>query len=395
MEEITYGLNSGDYYEQVNQFSKQVKMKIEQESAPIITDFMEFIERQEIEELRTRDEYLFEFLALGVLANIYLNDALKTAKSSYLILQKLVKLRNKYSKLKPVIDFWRGILSTILLYSDKRESYNHEFVNKDDLKQLIKWLAATGEHKEIVHRFKIWEQYFKTKFSIKLSSDLKVALNLANWFEEQAKEELGAHTKNVERFLEEDARDHLWSDDLLLCAKPELEYHLNMVGAEIMNQALRDDFLATEKKIVLAPVCMRNKTAQECQAQQEEVGLRCTYCDRDCNINLISSLGSRGEFEVVLINHSSDFSKYLKQWAKQSEVGLIGITCVLNLLAAGYELQKLNISGQCIVLDYSGCKQHWSPKGVVTEINLDKLLQTIRLNPNDKFVQMRFFTDDN
>ncbi|MGM0501986.1 MAG: DUF116 domain-containing protein [Bacillota bacterium] len=394
MEEITYNLEQGHYYEDINHYSEQLIANLEQESSKIITEYMNFIEEEEIEDLRNREEYLVEFLALGVLANQYLNDVLETSTSSYLVMQKLFDLKNKYNKLEKVMKLLQGWLSTLLLYSEDRENYNYEFINKEDLKSLIQWLAATGEYEELIKRFKKWQQYFNTKFSVEVTYDLKTALELALWFKEHSKKALGKYTKNVEEFLTKKHHRYVWSENVMFCAKPEIEYHLNMAGIEIINKVLWEEFLAAEEKIILAPICMRNRSAQNCQAQENDLGLQCTHCDRDCNINLISSLGSQGEFKVVLVDQHSNLQSYLEAWENQKQIGLIAISCVLNLLSSSYQLRELNIPAQFIALDYCGCKQYWSKEGVVTDINLDKLLEIIKADPGDKFIQMRFFSDN-
>ena len=391
MDGITYNLNAGNYYDDIKKFAQEVITKVEQDHGKIIRDYMDFIAAEEIEEVRTHKEYLFEFLALGVLANLYLNDVLETSKTSYVFMQNLLKLKDQHSKLEKIIEWLQKFLNTVLLHSAHRNDYNYEFVNKDDLKELLQWLEATGEYEEEVLRFKNWEQYFDSKFSVKVSYDLKAAMSLAEWFVEQAQEKLGQYTKNVEKFRKQEQSKHLWRQDILLRTKPEREYHLNMLGAQIMNQVWRPKFLATTNKVILAPTCMRAKNGPECQAEETELGLQCTHCDRDCNINLIDSLGSQGEFEVVIIDPAHNFADYFSQWRDQRETGLIVIACALNLLLLNYKLQRFNIPGQALILDYCGCQLHWSTEGMTTDIDLDELLATLRESPQDKFIQMSIF----
>lgn len=48
----------------------------------------------------------------------------------------------------------------------------------------------------------------------------------------------------------------IWRKDVIFCVSRRAEYHLNMVGAEIMNRAYRERFIKTPKKAVLLPACM-------------------------------------------------------------------------------------------------------------------------------------------
>ncbi|MBM7556362.1 DUF116 domain-containing protein [Halanaerobacter jeridensis] len=393
MEEITYDLTQDKYYEDIKDFAQKLVVKGEENHSKIINDFMNFIAAEEIEELRDRKEYIFEFLSLGVLANLYLNDVLQTSKTSYLFMRKLIEFKAKYSKLSKIIDVLQGFLNTTLLHSAQRDNYNYEFVNKDDLNELIIWLESMGEYQEEVQRFKNWQKYFNSKYSVKVSYDLKVALKFAQWFQKQGQARLSQYTKNVKTFLKGKQNKHLWRQDILLRTKAEPEYHLNMLGIEIINQVQRKDFLETEERVILAPTCMRDKSAAECAAQETDLGLQCTHCDRDCNINLIDSLGSQGDFEVVIIDHAYSFADYFAQWREQQQTGLIVIACVPNLLLIGYQLQRLNIPAQVMPLNYCGCQLHWCEKGVTTDMNLDQLLVTLREDPQEKFIQMSIFND--
>ncbi|WLD29947.1 MULTISPECIES: DUF116 domain-containing protein [unclassified Clostridioides] len=59
------------------------------------------------------------------------------------------------------------------------------------------------------------------------------------------------------------------------------------------------------------------------------------------------------------------------------DVGIIGVACVLNLISGGWKVKNFGFVPQCVVLDYCGCKNHWHEKGIVTDINVDRLLYTI------------------
>lgn len=94
--------------------------------------------------------------------------------------------------------------------------------------------------------------------------------------------------------------------------------------------------------------------------------------------------------ETVLIKHATDFSKWLKPWANQSQTGLIGTACVLNLLGGGYEMKQMGIPSQCVYLNYSGCKKHWNKTGVPTEINIDRVSKLLsRSDSTEKFSQVK------
>ncbi|OCL25722.1 hypothetical protein U472_15455 [Orenia metallireducens] len=131
-----------------------------------------------------------------------------------------------------------------------------------------------------------------------------------------------------------------------------------MVGARIINQAFEEEFKSTKEKIVLLPTCMRRKSAADCKAQKDGLNMICSACSQECNINQINQIAQEEDFRVVMISHSSDFSKFLEKWQNQDEIELVEVACVLNLLLGGYEMKRVSIPVQCVLLDYCGCENH-------------------------------------
>jgi len=50
----------------------------------------------------------------------------------------------------------------------------------------------------------------------------------------------------------------------------------------------------------------------------------------------------------------------------------------LNLLAGGYEMNRLNISAQRIFLDYCACKKNWYKNDAATTLNIEQLVSMVR-----------------
>jgi len=150
------------------------------------------------------------------------------------------------------------------------------------------------------------------------------------------------------------------------------EYHLNMVGAEIMNRAFRADYRNTEAKALLVPGCMRARPEDECEGVRVPEGLRCTGCLPSCHVNQLREMGKRQNFEVYIIPHASD----LRRWAPRPgrpRLGVIATACVTQLVEGGWELKRYDVPAQCVLLDYSGCKKHWCSEGIPTAMNIREL----------------------
>jgi hypothetical protein len=59
------------------------------------------------------------------------------------------------------------------------------------------------------------------------------------------------------------------------------------------------------------------------------------------------------------------------------DTGVVGVACVLNLISGGWLLDGMGISAQCVLLDYCGCKNHWSRENIPTEINIKQLKKVL------------------
>jgi len=180
----------------------------------------------------------------------------------------------------------------------------------------------------------------------------------------------------VNTYIMQYAASKRWQENVIFCTRREVEYLMNVVGAEIMNRAMAEEFAGTQRKYALLPACMRQKPEQ-CQAKQLSLDMVCTGCDTQCNIYKFREVGRREGFAIRIIPHSSDFSRWLQSWAAGRDIGVIGVACPLHLIAGGLELRKLNIDAQCVFLDYCGCKTHWSEEGVMTDMNVNQLLNIV------------------
>ena len=85
---------------------------------------------------------------------------------------------------------------------------------------------------------------------------IEKSLELAIIFNRICDKNLNTYVPGVDLFLKEGVKAHLGKDDLFLAQQGKIEYYLNMVGAEIFNQAMRNLFLRAKKKYVFVPVCM-------------------------------------------------------------------------------------------------------------------------------------------
>jgi hypothetical protein len=373
MKPITYSLNSAEapyFYGQLEDFTNKILSESAYFIDKNISSFTNFISEKGIEIVRSPEEYTVEFISIGVFIERYSAYALKSNKLSISLLHKLYLMRGKSESLKPYVDNVRGYLSAKLLYVESKQNIDYSLAT---FIRLLQWMDATGEFKEEVIRLEKWVQYLKTIDSDSSRTFIRKAISFARNFEEQAKYYLGVYTQNVDSFLNTVHNTYREREDYLFCGSSEVEYHLNMFGAEVINRNLKEHFVNTQNKVLLLPTCMCKPSGEKCKTKIDGLSLKCTSCSDECNVKQIKNIMQEQNVDVHLIPHSSSFSKFLQVWKNQDETGVIGVACVMNLLKGGYELQRLNIPSQCVFLNECGCKKHWDNVGIPTNMDTKQL----------------------
>jgi hypothetical protein len=343
---------------------------------------------------------MLELLSLGTLWHIYSDDATELSALPAAVLARLAEWRQESKAFKPTIDWARGILATLFLEPEDDPMagcFTVEYLDK-----LLDWLAATGEFRQEVAHLQPWRDYFATLPPAETADHLVTAVALAIWFENQSEEVLGRYTEGVDRFLTDEYPCHRWREDVIFTGRKRVEYHLNMVGAEIMNQAFRADFAARPHKVVLVPACMRALPDEACKAEPSAMGLRCAACESKCRVHQLTKLGEKYGFGVRILPHESDFAvggtgattgkdtngagsgaatTAATTVPGPSDIAIVGVACVTNLVAGGWKAQALGIPAQCVLLDYAGCRNHWDDEGIPTEINIGQLKRVLGIAP--------------
>ena len=376
MEKITYFLcesneSSTEFYKKNLNFSKKVLNKLEDNFSNDINDYMNYINKNNMEQLRSKSEYLLEILMIGVFWKEHVNKAISLSKIPRNILIKLSTLREKES-IKKIVDINRGLLEYLFL---NRRSNDKVKISLENYKKLVNYLKACGDYKEEAKRLEVWISYFFSLNKNKVEKILTSYLEFAKYFEDISQEVLGIYTKNVNLFLKNIDKKYKYREDFLFCSRKEVEYHLNMVGAQIMNEAYRKEFFNFLEKRLLLPSCMRIKDEKNCKAIKTEEGYICNSCSKNCNVNKYDKLGKKYNFQVYIIPHESSIS--VKNKIKDGHIGIIGVACVLNLISGGLKAKNLGFVPQCVFLDYCGCKDHWHDKGIITDINMSYLLYSL------------------
>lgn len=377
MNTVTYSIkldqnNSELYYKDVDAFTNEVLFNAENSITPYAKEYIEYLRKYNLENIREIEEYILELISFGILWNTYANTALNVKYAPFITLTRMAEWRKRHQRIKPYIDFARGFLLTLLMLPKNKKKQIASIPLLNQIDHVCKWFEATGEFREQALRFIRWRAFWGTKSSEELKEIFTTINNFTIWFENNSLKVLGKYTQNVESFLQDKFDHYLWREDRISCTRSRLEYHLNMVGAELMNRAFKDDFRNTELKVILLPGCMRLKPEDECRAIRVKEGLICQGCIPQCRVNQLREMGKRNDFEVVIIPHASDLSLWAPV-AGQPRRGVLASACVTTLVEGGWELKRYGVPAQCVLLDYSGCKKHWHPEGVPTDLNIHEM----------------------
>ncbi|MBE0661907.1 MAG: DUF116 domain-containing protein [Bacteroidales bacterium] len=376
---LTYSLENGSdnaekYYEDVERFTKVVMQVCEEQAGDLVDEYLVYrTEQYPAQKLLSRNEYLFEALLLGVYYRRYGGYTKGSTYLSRVFMQGLASLRRKGGIYKKIADSMRGRFGMALLMKEK---YKHSFLfpSTPNLQRLIHWLEATAEFRPEARRIRNWYEFLKSLSAIESSVYLSVAGQLADWFEAYAEKKMGAYTQHVNDFLEKVRTSYLHREDAISVNKTSVEYHLNMLAAEVMNESSFENFMKTRRKVLLLPPCMRGSAAAGCKATvNSPEGDKCKACNENCAINRYRKLGQQHGFEVFIMHHASRPPDWLKD-NTNGQTAVVGVACLTNLVSGGWTLQELNIPAQCVVLNSSGCK-HWRTVATATTLNDTELVR--------------------
>lgn len=279
---------------------------------------------------------------------------------------------NKIEKLGDPLEYGLELIYIGVLYISYGKEEESTLYKQLDI--LCVWLDCTKEFNEIVVRFQMWLEYWRKHEN--LITDFINIMELTKTFLSQCERKLGQYTLQVPTFIQEAERIYKDREDVVFVTRHKNEYYINMVGAQIRNHVFRDAFKRVNQVFVFAPGCMEAQLDQ-CQGKETKMGHRCSKCTDTCPIMLTEQVVEKYNTKTVIVYHSSELY-HTKVPSEEVQYGVVGIACVLNLIAGGLKAKALGYVPQCVLLNYCGCKQHWNFDGMVTDINRKRLLEILQ-----------------
>lgn len=379
---LTGGCSDG-FYDDVARFSDRLLAEIESHAEEAIRGYSEYVQSDLKEAPRSQGEYAIELLTLGMALKLYAGAARSTRRWVVRGARELFLLRSRWEPMKPLADFLRGWMTRLFFLPNIGRTVLGQY-SIDRLPYLIEWLQATGEFEQECMRLTNWLSFLRPLPPAEAAQSIEASAHLFAWFEQKADIALGAYTRGVSGFLRGEYATRGCREDQIFCARKPVEYHLNIVAAEVMNRGLRAEFEQKRQRVVLVPACMRGPYETFCRAHISGVDIQCAACSPGCRVNRITrrlrDLGAK----VYLVPHSSGFSRRLERWQREPDTAVTAVACILNILPGGYEMRARGIASQCVPLDYPGCQKHWRKEGIVTGLNEDRLVKIVSrtVNPN-------------
>lgn len=363
---VTYDLKgkekkSKKYYETARKISKRILENIIITGEDFLADYMRYIEEHKIESLRSREEYSIEILLIGVLMLEYMDNGRAFMNKSVHLYVSLNGLRKSSEKFRPFIDKLRGILINRVLTKKKKGINNYTLY---DFYLVIRWMEAVGDFEEELKRIKGWYLFLEAEDNEFVEEFLIYSEEIAKWMCSICENKLGNYLNNVDSYLNSYKEAHKGKEDIIFCGRSKNQYYLNMIGAEIMNDVYKESFVNCKEKRVYLPSCMR-KDKETCKAIKINEGFKCMKCNKRCSVRTITLIGESKGFDSRIIPHQTS----LFDIRGKNEIGVVGIACILNLLAGGWKAIRMEFIPQCVVLEYCGCAHHWCEKDVPAEIN--------------------------
>jgi len=378
VEIITYSLRddsgkSDQYYRDIAAFTDEVLAEAELAVGGLVEVYKDFLLKTDREIPRSSAEYIFEIIMLGMFWRVYHASAHHLGEAPRRTLIHLAHLKSRGGAVEWVAKCLMGVIVTIFLRSPENGKVEPPAPTLVGLDRLLDWLEATGDFTQEVRRLRPWIGLLKDQPPQVIPSSLAGILTLADWFEGRSLTVLGRYTPNVEYFLRETHPRYRWREDLIFCGRRRVEYHLNMLGTEILNRAFRESFLRTKQRFVLVPPCMAHPD-EACQARQTSFGARCAACSPGCRVNQLTKLGEKYGFQVFMLpDQLKVFSGKKPDLKNRKEMGIVGVSCALTNVSGGWDTRAMGIPAQGVLLDYCGCPWHWHKTGIPTDTNFTQI----------------------
>lgn len=375
VETYIYHLGKGQddsqiYYKQIKKEAAACRQYVLELMREEIHAFKEYIQLNQIEEVRSEIEYGLELLLLGVYLKHYATYATNLGKVQGFLCEKVCVARKSVKHGKVILSKVKGEMSRRYLLKNSKGVWQ-----ECQLSQLVYWMRATGEFEEEALRLEEWERFLVGQKRITWVRLKVKLLKLVEDFEKQMEKGFADYLKGVEPFRSKEESRYERREDRIFCMQPKVMYYLNMIGAQWLNEAYRSAYIKAKKHIIFLPGCMVFRGKENCKAISKNGSYVCQGCTKTCAVNQVTQIAETYQVKTAILYHESELNR---QKVKENEtIGVVGVACILSLISGGFKAKRLGYAPQCVLLDYCGCENHWYDKRKVTQINKEQLIKLL------------------
>jgi len=390
----TYSLKGADgtsdeYFQVIERFTDEWLIHARKTVGSLVENYVD-MQRRNQKTVRSVDHSAFELLVLAVTMREHGFDATRLPDWMVGILRSLLRAQEQHPRLEKPFKWLRGVASGLAGGIGKASlrllgERSLRFVgSRDAVGQVVTWLLAQGQDTQ-AQRLTAWKEYFDSLSFLAARDAIARAQCLADDFDRMSEARLGAYTQKVETYLTQTAPETRWRYDGALITRSRVEYHLGMLGTEVLNRDYRSRFIGTGRRLVILPTCLRAKTDEHCQAQQTPMGRICQGCTPACRVWQISQLGAKQGVPVVVIPDDELARVCVSSGSAGSGMGVVGLSCALTNWNAGWEAEQLGLHAQGVLLDCAGCQKHWTREGLSTDANLRQIQTVLGMQSGAEF----------
>lgn len=307
--------------------------------------------------VRTFDELALELLVLGVAWREHAAQAQQTPAWVMRLMQALVARQQQHPRFETLYKTLRGWLNG--LFYPAVQTATRCRPSWVGFKKLLAWLFVQGADSQAA-RLDEWSVYLEQLDPSALEHVLRTALELADKFAGLSETCLGSYTAQVESYRTRSLPAARWRYDRLL-------------ATEILNRAYQAEYQATHLRLVILPPCLCYRPEKVCRAVPTPLGAQCSGCTPACRVNQITRAAAQKGVRVVMIPDDQLSQLCLSSGLAGKGLGVVGVACVQRNWCAGWEAQRLGLHAQGVLLDHAGCRKHWHPRGLMTDVNVQQV----------------------
>lgn len=283
--------------------------------------------------------------------------------NSFLLMKEWSPKRYKSECVAELLEF--SILWQNFLLKDKKHVANNYalFCDSSEIDSFLYELKLTNDFNQEIAKFFDWNSFALTFDKSHLNNFIENFLKFGSWFRVESEKKLNQFTFEL--------------DDSLIGDSPfgkKINYYTNMVCAELLNRAYKDEFAGTKNRVVVVPRCLCNPHDSYCKSEKHEFDSTCKECNPHCIVKKIKSECDNRNIKVFIVPHSSSVDGFLTNHNINQSVGLVGVACVPNLMKGGWQVRSRDVPVQCVPLSFYGCKDNWPNGELPTSVDIQELL---------------------